>query len=84
MLPEIAHQNEAIQENLKLIRKHMKGDINFSLNEKNKKLTKDLNRCCRLMDSSTEIFGLILPVFLRTLADMFFCYTAVFSVVTTL
>ena len=55
----------------------MKGDIKsnnytvvFSLNEKNKKLTKDFNRCCRLMDSSTEEVGLILPVFLRILPDM--------------
>ena len=68
----------------------MKGDIKsnnytvtyFSLNEKNKKLTKDFNRCCRLMDSSTEEVGLILPVFLRTLPDMLVCYTAVLSLVT--
>ena len=68
----------------------MKGDIKsnnytvtyFSLNEKNKKLTKDFNRCCRLMDSSTEEVGLILPIFLRTLLDTLVCYTAVFSLVT--
>ena len=68
----------------------MKGDIKsnnytvtyFSLNEKNKTLTKDFNRCCRLMDSSTEEVGLILPVFLRPLPDMLVCYTAVLSLVT--
>ena len=88
-----SHQNVAIQENLKLIFfniKDMKGDIKSNIQllifpwtkKHSKKLTKHLNRCCRLMDSSTEEVGLILPVFLRRLPDMFDSYTAVFSVVT--
>ena len=44
----------------------MRGDIKSNTQLFNICLTKDhlnYNRCCRLMDSSTEEVGLILPVF---------------------
>ena len=75
MLPEIATlQNAAIQENLKTDCKALGVTLNliysdlFISDRNNKKLTRDLNRCCRLMDSPTEEVGLRL--FLRTLPDM--------------
>ena len=49
----------------------MRGDIKSNIqlfvvsDRNNKRLTRDLNRCCRLVDSPTVEVGLRLPIFLR-------------------